>query len=138
MRSGADLLGSAVRRSPALPLGSRAEAAPLWRGAEGGVDAARSWPRVEWKVRERKGPRVTVRGGVAMSLGAEVRGDSEFCSGPIAKVRRFHSDPFGPLFFPDAARMAWASAVGFARPSWCLAMRASGPAAPERGGAQRR
>jgi len=73
-----------------------------------------------------------------MSLGAEVRGDSEFCSGPIAKVRRFHSDPFGPLFFPDAARMAWASAVGFARPSWCLAMRASGPAAPERGGAQRR
>jgi len=53
-----------------------------------------------------------------MSLGAEVRGDSEFCSGPIAKVRRFHSDPFGPLFFPDAARMAWASAVGFARPLW--------------------
>jgi len=29
MRSGADLLGSASRRSPALPLGSRAEAAPL-------------------------------------------------------------------------------------------------------------
>ena len=32
------------------------------------------------------GPRVTVRSGVPMSLGAEVRADFGFCSGPIAKV----------------------------------------------------